>query len=313
MPGHLNGPQRGDEQGHRRKQRYLTKHGQRAGKADARQLFQRAPHRPLPRARRQKHAQLRMAAGIHDHRQEHDPIDDGRRHARTRPAQRGQAQLAENEHVVAGDIDEKSHKARKHGRTHQCHAFHAAAQGDKQQIGRGPPYDGPQILPGHDAQFAFHAHLGQMKGERIDDENQGDRNGQRHPQALPHDMSHALQVLAVLDGSGPPQLRDAGGNRHEQALTEKNERNPKRSRQRHRRHIDRPHAARHDHIHKAHRDHGDLREQGGDGQRKLGAHFRKIRVTFGRHQTPQKSFPVRMKPRKGSPGLYPEPCKRQSW
>ena len=188
MSRHLNGPKRRDEQRHRREQRHLKQHGQRTGKTNARQLFERRPNGDFPYPPGHQFPQVGMPAHVHHHRQEHDPIDDRRGDARTRPAERREAELAENQDIVARYIDEQPHKAREHGRTHKRHPLHAAAQSHEQQVGRSAPDDRPQVLPRHEPESPLNAHIGEMERYQIHDKDERNRNEQRHPDTLPHDV-----------------------------------------------------------------------------------------------------------------------------
>ena len=104
----------------------------------------------------------------------------------------------------------------------------------------------PQIAGRQIGQAGFHAQVFQTVGKPEDDRNEQDGHDQRHAKALPDD------VPAFFPFARAAQLRRDRRDRQQNPLKKKHQGNPQRAGQGHGRHVFRPHAAGHHHVHKAH-------------------------------------------------------------
>ena len=208
---------------------------------------------------------LGVPAHVVDHAGGHEPVAQGRGHAAAHGSQLGQAQLAVDEHIVAGHVERQPQQAHQHGRTRTGIAFQKAAHVHEQHHARQAEEHGTQIPGRQRRQLGIQAEQLQMEGKEGEHAHQDQRQQAREPEALPQQMRGALLLAAAH------QMGHHGGQGQQAAHAQQGNRHPDGARDGHGGHVRRAGLAGHGRVHEVHAHLGDLRHQHGQAQRQEAA------------------------------------------
>ena len=170
---------------------------------------------------------LGIPAHVVDHAGGHEPVAQGRGHAAAHGPQLGQAQLAVDEHIVAGHVERQPQDADDHGRARAGIAFQKAAHIDEQHEARQAPEHGAQVTAAQAGKLLIQPEGLQMPGDDVKGGHQDGADDQREPDALPqqvrgartlpaaHQMgAHGRQGKQAADAQQGKRVPDGTGHRH---------------------------------------------------------------------------------------------------
>ncbi|MNH19150.1 hypothetical protein D3C79_788760 [compost metagenome] len=202
-----------------------------------------------------------MGGELHvgDHRQQHGPEHDGGGHAAADPAEFRHAEVAVNEDVVGGDVDRQPDKPDHHGGHGMGEPLAEVAQHLEQHEGGQAPQDGVQVTGGLLRHHGIHIHELQRQRTEVECQHGDGGHHQRQPEALVHGRADLVPF------AGPVELGNDGGERHDDALHQQDDRQPEAGGHRHGGEIHGADLTRHHGIDEVHGDLGHLGHQYGAG------------------------------------------------
>ena len=199
------------------------------------------------------------ALHIDDHRQQHGPEHDGSGYAAADAAEFRHAEVAVNEDVVGGDVDREPHEPDHHGRHGVGEPLTEVAQHLEHHEGGQAPQDGVQVAGSLGRHDGIHVHELQCQGAEVECHHGDGRDDEGEPEALVHGGAHLVLLASAVE------LGNDGGEGHDDALHQQDDRQPEAGRHRHGGKIHGAHLSRHHGIDEVHGDLGHLGDQNGAG------------------------------------------------
>ena len=206
----------------------------------------------------------RVAVGIKQHHQCHGPHHQGGRPATAHAAHGGKAQLAVDQHIVAGNIDQQADHTEQQHRASVIHGFRVAAHGQHQGGTGHAPAERIQIATDQRANGRVHVHPHQHRCDAAQDHGTEHPQPQAQPDALLGERVDAMVSFAA---------EMAGQNRrgtHQHAGHEQKQGHPDAGTHRHCRQIIGTDPTGHHGIHEAIGGLGQLAAENGQGKGELG-------------------------------------------